>query len=254
VRFLKDFFAGIGLLGRGFGLVVRRRRLFWLGVVPPLIMSVLFGGLFALLVINVPAIADRLTPFADGWAPGAEQAAEIVAGGALVGGAALVMIVSFTTLTLAIGSPVYDKISEAVDAELEPGLRPPTETWSASIGRAVKNSLVLIGISALVAPLFFAAGFIPVVGQTVVPVLSACFGGWMLCIELVGSTLERRGRFRLRERRAALRTQRFKALGLAVPCFLLMSIPVVGTLVFPAATAAGTLLGRELLELPSRVS
>ena len=113
-------------------------------------------------------------------------------------------------------------------------------------------SIILIAISALVAPLIFAAGFIPVVGQTVVPVLSASFGGWMLCTELIGSTLERRGLFRLRDRRAAMRRQRAKVLGLAVPTFLLMSIPIVGTLIFPAATAAGTLLGRELLGLRSR--
>ena len=49
-----------------------------------------------------------------------------------------------------------------------------------------------------------------------------------------------------------MQRQRAKSLGLAVPTFLLMSIPIVGALVFPGATAAGTLLGRELLGLPSK--
>ena len=252
MKLVTEFLAGLKLLGAGFRIVTRQRRLFWLGVIPPLLMSVLFGSLFTILVVNLPALADWLTPFADGWLSGAEQAAELVAGVALLGGSTLVMIVSFTTLTLALGAPIYDKISEHVDAHLDPGLKAPEETWWRSIGRSLRNSLILIGLSALVAPLFFAAGFIPVVGQTVVPVISACFGGWMLCVELVGSTLERHGRLRLRDRRAAMQRHRARSLGLAVPTFLLMSIPIVGTLVFPTATAAGTLLGRELLGLSSR--
>ncbi len=252
MRIFAELLAGVRLLGTGFGLVLRRRRLFWLGVIPPLVMSALFGTAFVLLVINLPRLADRLTPFADGWAAGAEQAIEFVAGAALLGGSSLLMIVTFTTLTLAVGAPIYDKISEHVDAELEPGLAAPPEKWTSAIGRSLRNSLILIGISALCAPLFFAAGFIPVVGQTLVPVISACFGGWMLCIELVGSTFERHGRLRLRDRRSAMQRHRAKSLGLAVPTFLLMSIPILGTLVFPTATAAGTLLGRELLGLPSR--
>lgn len=252
MRIVRDFFAGVGLLASGLTLVLRRRRLFWLGVVPPLVMSLIFGSLFVVLAINLPRLADWLTPFANEWEVGAERSVEFLAGAALLGGSTLIMIVSFTTFTLALGAPIYDKISESVDAELEPGLKAPEEKWATSIGRSLRNSLILIAISVLVAPLFFAAGFIPVVGQSVVPVLSACFGGWMLCTELIGSTLERHGLPRLRDRRAAMQKQRGKVLGLAVPTFLLMSIPLVGTLVFPAATAAGTLLGRDLLGLPSK--
>ena len=51
----------------------------------------------------------------------------MLAGTALLGGSLLLMVISFTTLTLALGSPIYDKISEFVDLEFEPGLRIPTE-------------------------------------------------------------------------------------------------------------------------------
>ena len=97
----------------------------------------------------------------------------------------------------------------------------------------------------------FAVGFIPVVGQTVVPVVSAAFGGWMLGIELIGSAFERRGRLTLADRRAAMRQQRARVLGFAVPTFFLLAIPFVGVLVFPIATAAGTLLARQLLDEPT---
>ena len=97
----------------------------------------------------------------------------------------------------------------------------------------------------------FAVGFIPVVGQTVVPVVSAAFGGWMLGLELIGPAFERRNRLTLAERRAAMRKQRARVLGFAVPTFFLLAIPLVGVLVFPVATAAGTLLARQLLDEPT---
>ena len=49
-----EFIAGVRLLARGFTLVLKRPRLFWLGAVPPLIMSVLFAG--------VLAVVDHPTP------------------------------------------------------------------------------------------------------------------------------------------------------------------------------------------------
>jgi len=102
------------------------------------------------------------------------------------------------------------------------------------------------------AAILFAGSFIPVVGQTVIPVVSAIFGGWILGVELIGSAFERRGRLRIADRRAAMRRKRFRALGLAVPSFLLLAIPFAGIVVFPIATAAGTLLARQLLDEPDR--
>jgi CysZ protein len=89
------------------------------------------------------------------------------------------------------------------------------------------------------------------VGQTVVPVVSAAFGGWMLGLELIGPAFERRNRLTLAERRAAMRRQRARVLGFAVPTFFLLAIPIVGVVVFPIATAAGTLLARQLLDEPT---
>ena len=62
---ISEFFAGVRLLGRGFHLVLRRRRLFWFGAVPPLIMSVIFTAVLVVLITRLPALADWLTPFAD---------------------------------------------------------------------------------------------------------------------------------------------------------------------------------------------
>jgi CysZ protein len=241
---------GAGLLARGLRLIARRPRLFLLGAIPPAITSVIFTGLLIALITQLDPAVEWLTPFADGWARGAATTIRVLVGGALVAGAVLVMVISFTTLTLALGSPLYDKLSESVEREF--GDVPELdESVARGILRALRQAVGLIAVAALGALLLFATGFVPVIGQTVVPVISAIFGGWMLGIELVGSPFERRGWLRLADRRAAMRTRRLRVLGFAVPTFLLLAIPFVGVVVFPIATAGGTILARQLLGEPT---
>lgn len=239
---------GAALLAHGARLLLKRPRLFLLGAVPPLIMSVVFAALLVVLITRLGAISSAITPFADGWADAARTTIHVLAGIGVLGGTMLVMIISFSTLTMALGAPVYDKISEAVDAELSDGLPEVTESWTSSVPRALKQSVILIAISVAAALPLFAAQFLPVVGQTVVPVISACFGGWMLCFELIGPSFERRGYRRLAQRRAAMQRRRWRTLGFSVPCFLLLAIPFLAVVIFPVATAGGVLLTRDLLD------
>ncbi|HEY0240239.1 MAG TPA: EI24 domain-containing protein [Friedmanniella sp.] len=242
---------GLSLLGRGTSLLLRRPRLFWLGAVPPAITSVVFVVALVLLVDHLGALTSAFTPFADGWSAGLALTARIVVGTLVVGGTVLLMVLVFSTLTLALGSPVYDAISEAVDATFPhapPALDEPVRT---GVARAVRQSVGLILVSAAGAVVLFGVGFVPVVGQVVAAVGGALFGGWMLATELVGSPLERRGVLTLRARRAVLARRRWRSLGLGVPAFLLLSVPLVAVVVFPVATAAGTLLARQLLDEPT---
>ncbi len=237
---------GVGLLGRGLALIVRRPRLFLLGAIPPAISSVIFVGVLVVLFAELDPLVRVVTPFADTWGAQTASVVRVLVGLTLAGGVVLLMVISFTALTLAIGSPLYDKISEDVDREF--GEVPVLDEPAArGVLRNVRQALALIGIAAVVAPLLFVAGFIPAIGQTVVPVTSAVFGGWMLGIELIGSAFERRGLLRLAERRAAMGRKRLRVLGFAVPTFLLLAIPFAGVVVFPVATAGGTLLARQLL-------
>jgi CysZ protein len=245
-----ELLAGAGLLSRGLSLIVRRPRMFLLGAIPPAITSVIFTGLLIALITQLEPAVEWLTPFADGWARGLVTTIRVLVGSALVAGAVLLMVISFTVLTLALGSPLYDKLSESVEQEF--GEVPELEENVArGLLRALRQALTLIAVSILGALVLFATGFVPVVGQTLVPVLSAMFGGWMLGIELVGAPFERRGMLRLADRRAAMRARRLRVLGFAVPTFLLLAIPFAGVVVFPVATAGGTLLARQLLREPT---
>jgi CysZ protein len=242
-----EVLAGVGLLGRGLALLARRPRLFLLGALPPLVTSTLFVVVLVLLVTRGDGIVDALTGFTAGWSAGLASLVRVLVSLAPLGGVVLAMVISFTTLTRTLGAPVYDLISEFVDRELSAPPAPREEGWVSSLGRALRQSVALIAVSAGCAGVLFAAGFLPLVGQLGVPVVSALVGGWLLGIELVGSALERRGVLTLRGRRELMRRRRSRVLGLCVPTFLLLAVPFVGVVVFPAATAAGTLLARQLL-------
>jgi CysZ protein len=245
-----ELLSGAGLLIKGLSLITRRPRLFLLGAIPPAITSIIFTGLLVLLITQLEPVVEWLTPFADGWARGLATTLRALVGSALVAGAVLLMVISFTALTLALGSPLYDKLSESIEGEFGP-VPELKENVARGVVRALRQALGLIGVSALGALVLFATGFVPVIGQTVVPVISAIFGGWLLGIELIGSAFERRGLLRLADRRAAMRTRRVRVLGFAVPTFLMLAIPFAGIVVFPVATAGGTLLARQLLGEPT---
>ena len=251
---ISDAVGGAALLLKGLRFLAQRPKLFWLGAVPPFIMSVVFGALLVLVISKLSVIGDAITPFADGWAEAARTAVQVLAGVGVLGATLLVMIISFSTLTMAFGAPIYDKISDAVDDELSGGLPDHDEPWSTSLPRALRQSVGLIAISVAAALPLFLAQFIPVVGQTAIPVVAACFGGWMLAFELIGPSFERRGIPKLAQRRAAMQRRRWRVLGFSVPCFLLLAIPFVAVVVFPVATAGGVFLTRELLASPDGAS
>jgi CysZ protein len=246
--FFREIFGGVGALARGFVLLLRKPRLFLLGAVPPFITSLLFLALFVALVLNVEDLAAWATPFAEGWDPvwrGLVRGALAVA---MVVGSVLVMVVTFTTITLTLGSPIYDKIGELVEKELGHAPEPYEEPLAASIARAVRQGLVIVFASLLVTVVVFVIGFIPLAGQVVGAVLAAVLGGWLLGIELVGGAFDRRAMLRLRDRQRFLRTHRLRTLGFSVPTYFLLAIPFVAVVVFPAAAAGGTILARHLFD------
>ncbi|MDA0563107.1 EI24 domain-containing protein [Streptomonospora sp. S1-112] len=244
---LRDLLAGVGVLFQGLGIIVRHPRLFVLGAIPPLITSVLFVVAFVALVTNVTDLTAWLTPFADGWSEGWATTLRVAAGIVLIAAAVMLMVVAFTGLTLALGFPLYDKIAESVDDHLGDAPPPFDDSIARTVVRAVRQSLGLILVSLLISIPMFLAGFIPVVGQTVVPVVSGMIGGWLLTIELLSTPFERRRLLRVSDRREAMRRRRFLVWGFGIPSYLLLAVPFVAVLAFPAVTAGGTVLARRLL-------
>src|SRR3954466_9641673 len=96
-----EIFGGLGLLPTGLGLLVRRPRAFLLGAIPPAITSVLFLGALIALFAQLDDVVGWLTPFSRTWSEGPATAVHVAVGVAVVAGLVLLMVVTFTTLTLA---------------------------------------------------------------------------------------------------------------------------------------------------------
>jgi CysZ protein len=246
---VRQFATGVGLLGRGLGLCLRHPRLFLLGLLPALIAGALYATALITLILFVDDLAGTVTWFADDWSTAWRNTVRILAGLALVGVGGLLSVLTFTAVTLLIGDPFYERISELVEVKFG-GVPEAVEVpWWRSLGRSLVDSLRLIGLGILLGIPLFALGFVPVIGQTVVPVLGAAVAGWVLAVELTGVPFQRRGQ-RLRDRRAVLRGHRPTALGFGVAVFLSFLVPLGAVLLMPAAVAGGTLLARRSLGRP----
>lgn len=244
--FVREFVAGIGLLGRGFARYRRDPGLLIAGIVPALIAAIVVLGALGVLIYFATDIAGAITPFADHWSSVPRDLIHVVAGLSLVGACALVAFVTFTSITLAIGDPFYEKIAVHVEDELGGVANTVQAPWWRSLGQGVLESIRLVAVSAVVGiPLFF-AGFLPVVGQTAVPVIGALVGGWFLAVELVGAPFARRG-LRLADRRRVLRQNRPLAVGFGAAVFVCFLVPLGAIVTMPAAVAGGALLSHRVL-------
>ncbi|MDG4768215.1 EI24 domain-containing protein [Solwaraspora sp. WMMD406] len=246
----RSFVDGVRLFLRGFVTYARNPRMVLLGLIPAVISGALFVAAFIGWVNVVVDVAGWLTPFADGWSAGPQEAVRGAVAIALLALGGLLGVLTFTAVTLFVGDPFYEKISEWVE-ERHGGVPNAVDVpWWRSLWHSLLDSSRLIAFGVLIGIPLFIFGFVPIVGQIVVPVLAALFGGWRLALELVGSAFYRRG-LRLPDRRAALRTNRPRAIGFGVAVFCCCLIPLGAVLIMPAAVAGATLLARQSLGQPT---
>jgi CysZ protein len=250
---VRNFGTGAALLGRGLGLVLRSPRLLALGLVPAMISGILYAAAVITLIVFIQDISAAVTSFAADWSAGWRSLIQIVAGIAVLGIGALLGVLTFTAVTLLLGDPFYEQISVRVENRFGGVPDEVAVGFWPSLARSLVDSLRLIGLSVVFGVPLLLLGFIPVVGQTVVPVLGAAVGGWLLAVELTGVPFQRRGR-RLHHRRAALKGNRPMVLGFGVAVFLSFLVPLGAVLLMPAAVAGATLLARKVLALPTEIT
>jgi CysZ protein len=245
---VRDFITGVRYFGQGFGLLARRPRLLLTGMLPAVLTTaILLGGMIA-LIANADHLAVLITPFANGWPAGGRAVTRLAAGLALVGAAVLLGLVGFTAVTLVVGGPFYEHIAERIEDELGVTEGHLDLSWRQQLVSGVRDGIVLLLRSVVFTIPLFLAGFLPVVGQSVVPVLVALVTGWFMALEVVAVPFYRRG-IGLRERTAMLRRRRTLTLGLGLPAALLCMIPLLAIVVMPAAFAGGVLVALDALGL-----
>ncbi len=243
---VRDFVAGMRLFGEGWTVMARNKRLWLLGMVPAFIAMVLMVGVIVLLAFWVVDLVTWSTPFADDWSANGRDTLRGVVAAVIMIAVVAVGVVTFGALTLLIGGPFYEYIAEQI--EDRHGDRPAEyrASWLRMFVRGLRDSILLVAISVACTVPLFCLGFVPVIGQTVIPVIGACVGGWILTLELVGVPFHRRG-LRLGDRQRALRTRKALTLGFGIPAYLLCLVPLLAIVVMPVGAAAGTLLAREVL-------
>ncbi|MFI5956354.1 EI24 domain-containing protein [Cryptosporangium sp. NPDC051539] len=240
-----EFVWGLRLLGRGFGMYGKYPGLLLLGLIPAVIAFVVMLAAFILLLVFLDDIGDGITGwFASGWSSDARTAVRILIEAAIVIGALWLAVVTYTALTLIIGDPFYEKISEEIERRLG-AVDHPELPWYRTLPRNAGDSIRVIGTQLVLAIPVLLIGLIPFVGQVLAPILGLIIGGWLLTTDLTGIPFNRRGIF-LTERRTMLRKNRALALGFGIPVAALSLIPFANIIVIPAAIAGGTLLTRRV--------
>ncbi len=242
----REFLLGARFLLHGLGLWTRSPRLMLLGAAPAFVVGILYLAALTMLALNLSAVAAWLTPFAAEWGDAARVTVQVVAGAALLGLVVLLALLAFTTITLIVGAPFYEKIWRSV--EIRAGGLPEREAapFLHGLGRSIGEGLRLFLATALIGMALFAGGFIPFVGQSVIPVLAVGVGGWFLTVELTGLAFEARG-LSLKDRRRTLGSHRPRTLGFGMATFLMFLIPLGAVIVMPAAVAGATMLSRSML-------
>lgn len=242
---LRDLMAGLGYLGRGQRWVARHGRWWGFGLLPALITLVLYAAALTALVVWAGDVVAWATPFANGWDAAWRSALRGLVAVLLFGGGLLLAVLTFTAVALLVGEPFYEALAERVEVTEGGGpQRARLPLWR-EVATAIGESLHVLARAAGFGLLLFVLGFLPLVGQTVVPVAGFCVSGFFLALELTAVAFQRRG-VPVRERVALLRGRLPLALGFGVPLVLLFLVPVAAVLLMPGAVAGATLLVRDL--------
>ncbi|SJM61692.1 EI24 domain-containing protein [Gulosibacter sp. 10] len=239
---MSEFWQGARTLFRGFGWWRASPGLMALGLVPAAIVALLGATALVIWGASLPGLVEHLTPWAQDWAAWAAVIVRIAIGAALFGGGVVLLVFTFTALTLMVGEPFYQRIWKDVEAKRLGAV--PDARYSAwtSIGDALVLLLKGIGIALLTMLL----GLVPVLGGFAAAVLGTVLGGLVLADELTSRAFTARG-FEAGDRTRLRRRFRGRTLGFGVATSLCFLVPLGAVLTMPAAVVGSTLLVQDML-------
>ncbi|MGW4596677.1 EI24 domain-containing protein [Streptomyces sp. NPDC004457] len=245
---MRDLGVGFGYLLKGQRWVARHGRSYGFGLLPGLITLVLYAAALVALAVWGADAVTWATPFADDWSSPWQGLFRGFLTAVLFALGLLLAVLTFTAVTLLVGQPFYENLSERVDADVSPdGTAPRSELplWR-ELWISARDSLRVLVRAGLWGVLLFALGFLPVAGQTVVPVIGFFVTGFFLTEELAAVAMQRRG-VDLRARLTLLRSRKTLVWGFGTPLGLAFLVPFVAVFLMPGAVAGATLLAGDLL-------
>ena len=245
---MRDLGVGFRYLLKGQRWVARHGKSYNFGLLPGLITLVLYAAALVALAVWGEAFVAWATPFADDWSSPWERLFRGFLTVVLFALGLLLSVLTFTAVTLLVGQPFYESLSEKVDQDVSPDGTAPHSgrpLWQ-ELWISARDSLRILARALVWGVLLFACGFIPVLGQTVVPVIGFFVTGFFLTEELCAVALQRRG-VDLRSRLGLLRARKTLVWGFGTPLGLAFLVPFVAVFLMPGAVAGATLMARELL-------
>ncbi|MFH8284479.1 EI24 domain-containing protein [Streptomyces antibioticus] len=244
---MRDLGVGFRYLLKGQRWVARHGKQYGFGLLPGLITLVLYTAALVALAVWGADFVGWATPFADDWSSPWQGLFRGFLTVVLFALGLLLSVLTFTAVTLLIGQPFYESLSEKVDRDVSPDGTAPQSTlplWQ-ELWISARDSLRILARALVWGLLLFACGFIPLAGQTVVPVIGFFVTGFFLTEELTSVALQRRG-VDLRARLALLRTRKALVWGFGTPLAVSFLVPFVAVFLMPGAVAGATLMAREL--------
>ncbi|WP_460802048.1 EI24 domain-containing protein [Microbacterium sp. GXF6406] len=237
---VREFGLGVSTLLRGFSMWKSHPRLLALGIIPALIAGAVLLAALIPLGLSLGAIADWMTPFADGWSAPWQGMLRFGVGAVVFIAALALSAAVFTALTLMIGDPFYQRIWRGVERSL--GEEPTGDTsFATSIGEGLR--LIVLGV--LVALVTLVIGLIPLLGGPLATVTNLLLSGRLLARELTGRAFDARG-LTTYSRSEILASGRARVIGFGVATQLCFLVPLGAIIAMPAAVAGSTMLARDL--------
>jgi len=241
-----ELVTGLRLLVEGQRWMARHGRDWRFGMLPALITLLGYAAAVTALVLWADDFAAWATPFAGHWAAPWRGLFRDLLTAVLIGGGLLLAVVSFTAVTLLVGQPFYEALAERVEDAEGGAPEPRRRPWWRELWIGVRDGLRVLMRVAAFGVVLFALGFVPVLGQTVVPVIGFCVSGFFLVQELAAVAFQRRD-VPLTAQLRLLRAHLPMVLGFGVPLVVAFLVPVAAVVLMPGAVAGATLLVRALL-------
>lgn len=234
-------FTGAGYFLKGLSLINKPgiRRFV---IIPLLINTALFIGLFTLLGSYFNGLVDQMIAYLPGWLSWLSWLFWLL----FMVTAALLMFMTFSLLANLVGAPFNSYLAAAVETHLT-GHEPPGSP------RSLWQEIGVAVLSELRKWLYYLLWLIPLAIVSILlvplaPVLWFLFGAWMYSIEYTDYPLGNHG-LTFPQIRRKVGEQRFLSLGFGSAVTLATMIPVFNFLVMPVAVAAATALRVEQMPL-----
>ncbi len=239
---LSDFFQGVGVLGRAFGLIFRSRPILLLSSLCAVLTAITLVGLAVLLYRYAPGLLESVWPRPTSWYGRAGWML------ALVLGALVAWVVGANVVPPLLLTPLQDPLSEATEAACAhaDAVRSPASflrgMTTGLLHTLARMALLLLGLAVLL-PL----NLVPGAGSVAFTVLASLWTMLWMAAEHLATPMTRH-LYPFAEVRRMLRERRALCLGFGAGAYLLLWVPILNTFFLPVAIVGGTLLYRALRE------